>query len=51
MVKGVKFKLAVALGAVTGGVILVVRRKRQQVAADAALWAEATDPVGRFGER
>ena len=41
----------VALGALTGGILWAARRKRQQeAAADSALWAEATDPVARFGD-
>jgi hypothetical protein len=39
-----------ALGALTGGILWAARRKRQQAAADSALWAEATDPVARFGD-
>ena len=45
-----KWKLAIALGALSGGVLWLARRRRQKAAADAALWAEATDPVARFGE-
>ncbi len=40
----------VALGGLAGGVLWAARRKRQETAADSALWAEATDPVARFGD-
>jgi hypothetical protein len=46
----VKWKFAFALGALSGGLVWLARRRRQKAAADAALWAEATDPVARFGE-
>ena len=45
-----KWKIWVALGAVAGGVVWAARRKVQKEQADAALWAEATDPVARFGD-
>ena len=38
-----------ALGAVAGGVVWAAYRRNQQELADAALWAEATDPVVRHG--
>ena len=40
--------LAVA-GALMGGVALVVRRRNNKALAEADLWAQATDPVARFG--
>ena len=43
------WKVAVALGAAVGGVMYAVFRRSRNVAADAELWAEATDPVDRFG--
>jgi hypothetical protein len=46
----VKWKVAVAVGAIAGGALWFVRRKSRQVANDAELWAEATDPIARFGE-
>ena len=39
----------VALGGVVGG-SWAPRRKRQLTAAESELWAEATDPVARFGD-
>jgi hypothetical protein len=39
-----------ALGGVVGGILWAARRKRQLTASDSALWAEATDPVARFGD-
>jgi hypothetical protein len=39
-----------ALGGVVGGILWAARRKRQLTAADSELWAEATDPVARFGD-
>jgi hypothetical protein len=45
----VNWKLLLALGAATGGVAYVVNRRKRKAQADAALWAEATDPVTRFG--
>ena len=44
-----KWKLWLAVGALAGGAYWVARR-RNRVNADAELWAEATDPVARFGE-
>jgi len=46
----VNWRLGVALGALTGGILWAIRRKRQQLTNDAELWAEATDPVARFGD-
>lgn len=43
------WKLLLALGAAAGGVAYAVRRRNRKAQADAALWAEATDPVARFG--
>jgi hypothetical protein len=45
----VNWKVAVALGAAVSGVMYAVLRKNRTAAADAELWAEATDPVARFG--
>jgi hypothetical protein len=45
----VNWKLLLALGALAGGAVLAAKR-RQKDEADAALWAEATDPVSRFGQ-
>jgi hypothetical protein len=42
-----KWRLLVAVGAVAGGVIWAARRKTQRAEQDAALWAEATDPLKR----
>jgi hypothetical protein len=46
----VNWKVVVAVGAVAGGAFWYVRRKSRRAVADAELWAEATDPVTRFGE-
>ena len=46
----VKWTWVLALGAVAGGVVWAAYRRNQQELADAALWAEATDPVIRHGE-
>ena len=43
------WKVAVALGAALSGVVYAVLRRNKSAAADAELWAEATDPVARFG--
>lgn len=43
------WKVAVALGAAMGGVVYVVLRRNRSVTTDAELWAEATDPIDRFG--
>jgi hypothetical protein len=45
-----KWKLFAVVGALVGGAFWAARRRTQQAAADAELWAEATDPVVRFGE-
>ena len=44
-----KWKILLVLGAAAGGVVWAAHRKTQKAAADARLWAEATDPVVRFG--
>lgn len=44
-----KWTWALAVGAVVGGVVWAAYRRNQQELADAALWAEATDPVIRHG--
>ena len=46
----VKWKLWLAVGALAGGAFWVARRRNNRVNADAELWAEATDPVARFGD-
>jgi hypothetical protein len=46
----VKWKVALAVGAIAGGALWLVRRKSRRAAEDAELWAEATDPIARFGE-
>ena len=38
-------RLLVGLAAVAGGLAVLSRRRQQQTRHDAALWAEATDPV------
>jgi len=45
----VNWKVAVALGAAIGGVMYAVLRRSRNAAADAELWAEATDPVAGSG--
>jgi hypothetical protein len=50
MVDRVKWKVVVAVGAVAGGAVWFARRKSRRAAADAELWAEATDPIARFGD-
>ena len=45
----VNWKVLVALGAVAGGLVYAVLRKKRNEAEDDELWAEATDPVARFG--
>ena len=45
-----KWKMVLAVGAVAGGALWFVRRRSRRVADEAELWAEATDPVARFGE-
>jgi hypothetical protein len=44
------WKVILAVGAVAGAVIWAARRRVQQSRDDGALWAEATDPVVRFGD-
>ena len=44
------WKVVVVLGAAIGGVMYAVLRRNRNAAADAELWAEATDPVTRFGD-
>ena len=46
----VKWKVVLAVGAVAGGAFWFVRRKSRRAAADAEFWAEATDPIARFGD-
>ena len=46
----VKWKVGIVLGAAIGAVFWAARRKTRQEASDAQLWAEATDPVVRFGD-
>ena len=43
------WKVLAALGAVAGGVVYAVFRKKRTEADDDELWAEATDHVTRFG--
>lgn len=38
-----------AFGAVAGGVVWAAYKRNQKELADAALWADATDPVVRHG--
>lgn len=45
----VNWKVVAALGAAAGAVVYVVFRRNRTVVADAELWAEATDPIDRFG--
>ena len=45
-----KWKLLAVLAAVVGSALWAARRRTLQAAADAELWAEATDPVVRFGD-
>jgi hypothetical protein len=47
----VKWKVALAIGAIAGGALWFVRRRSRRAAEDSELWAEATDPVTRFGEK
>jgi hypothetical protein len=46
----VKWKVALAIGAAAGGALWFVRRRSRRAEADAELWAEATDPITRFGD-
>jgi hypothetical protein len=50
MVERVKWKVAVAVGAIAGGALWFVRRRSRRAEADAELWAAATDPIARFGD-
>ena len=50
MVDRVKWKVVLAVGAVAGGTLWYVRRKSRRAASEAELWAEATDPITRFGD-
>ena len=45
-----KWKVVLAIGAVAGGAVWFARRKSRRAADEAELWAEATDPIARFGE-
>jgi hypothetical protein len=45
-----KWKLFAVVAALVGGAFWAARRRTLQAAADAELWAEATDPVVRFGD-
>jgi hypothetical protein len=42
--------MVLAVGAAAGGAFWFVRRKARQAESDAELWAEATDPIARFGD-
>ena len=44
-----KWKILVVLSAAAGFVAVAAHRRNAKTLADAALWAEATDPVTRFG--
>ncbi len=44
------WKVLLAVSAVAGGVILAARRRVRREAVDGALWADATDPIARFGD-
>ena len=44
------WKVVLAVGAVAGAVIWAARRRTQQMRDEGDLWAEATDPVVRFGD-
>lgn len=44
------WKVLLVVGAAAGGAYWVRRRRSQQALNEGSLWAEATDPVGRFGE-
>ena len=43
------WKVLAALGAVAGGLVYAVLRKKRNTDDDDELWAEATDPIIRFG--
>ncbi len=44
------WKVFLAVGAIAGGVAVALSRKSRRPGGDAAQWAEATDPVVRFGD-
>ncbi|HEY5845724.1 MAG TPA: DLW-39 family protein [Microlunatus sp.] len=44
------WKVWLAVGAAFGGAYWVRRRRAQQALTEGSLWAEATDPVARFGD-
>ena len=44
------WKVVLAVGAAAGAVIWAARRRVMREREDGALWAEATDPVVRFGD-
>ena len=46
-VNGMKWKALLTISALAGGVAWAANRRVKQEAADAARWAEATDPVSR----
>jgi hypothetical protein len=46
----VKWKVVLAIGAVAGSAVWFARRKSRRAVEEAELWAEATDPIARFGE-
>ena len=43
-------KLAVALGALVGGLVVAAQRRTKKAQADSDLWAAATDPVAPSGD-
>ena len=45
-----KWKMALAVGTIAGGALWFVRRRSRRAEEDAELWAEATDPITRFGD-
>ena len=45
----VNWKVLAALGAVAGGLVYAVLRKKRNTDDDDELWSEATDPIIRFG--
>jgi hypothetical protein len=46
----VKWKVVLAVGAAAGGAYWYVWHKARRAESDAELWAEATDPIARFGD-
>jgi len=46
----VKWKVGLAIAAIAGGALWFVRRRSRRAEEDAELWAEATDPITRFGD-